>query len=129
MGKPLTLGLTHIALLVKDAERSLKFYQKVFDVKVMYHNPGFVQVQTPGSKDIIVFEESKKVSVGKSCGIVHFGFRLKRARDVNAMAARVKAAGGKIREKGEFVPGEPYIFLNDPDGYEVEIWYELPPKK
>jgi hypothetical protein len=23
------------------------------------------------------------------------------------------------------VPGEPYVFFNDPDGYEVEIWYEL----
>ena len=27
---------------------------------------------------------------------------------------------------GEFVPGEPYVFFSDPDGYEVEIWYELP---
>jgi hypothetical protein len=24
------------------------------------------------------------------------------------------------------VPGEPYIFALDPDGYEIEIWYELP---
>jgi hypothetical protein len=24
------------------------------------------------------------------------------------------------------VPGEPYVFFTDPDGYEVEIWYELP---
>jgi hypothetical protein len=22
--------------------------------------------------------------------------------------------------------GEPYLFCTDPDGYEVEIWYELP---
>jgi hypothetical protein len=28
-------------------------------------------------------------------------------------------------DKGEFVPGDPYIFFKDPDGYEVEIWYEL----
>lgn len=27
---------------------------------------------------------------------------------------------------GEFVPGEPYLFAADPDGYEVEVWYELP---
>ena len=24
------------------------------------------------------------------------------------------------------MPGEPYVFFTDPDGYEVEIWYELP---
>ena len=30
------------------------------------------------------------------------------------------------RETGEFVPGEPYLFATDDDGYEFEIWYELP---
>jgi hypothetical protein len=38
----------------------------------------------------------------------------------------VTAAGGTVREHGEFVPGEPYLFALDPDGYELEIWYELP---
>jgi hypothetical protein len=28
--------------------------------------------------------------------------------------------------QGEFCPGEPYVFFEDLDGYEVEIWYELP---
>ena len=35
--------------------------------------------------------------------------------------------GGDI-EQGEFVPGEPYLFARDLDGYMVEIWYELPTK-
>jgi len=41
------------------------------------------------------------------------------------MAERIQSAGGKITSKGEFCPGEPYIFFKDPDGYEVEVWYEL----
>ena len=28
--------------------------------------------------------------------------------------------------QGEFVPGEPYLFATDLDGYEFEIWFELP---
>jgi hypothetical protein len=40
--------------------------------------------------------------------------------------AAIQSAGGTIRDHGEFVPGEPYVFFIDPDGYEVEIWYELP---
>ena len=34
---------------------------------------------------------------------------------------------GVIREQGEFVPGSPYVFFKDPDGYEIEIWYEKLP--
>ena len=36
----------------------------------------------------------------------------------------IKEAGGKIKETGEFIPGEPYVFFYDPDGYEIEIWFE-----
>jgi predicted enzyme related to lactoylglutathione lyase len=50
---------------------------------------------------------------------------LREAKDIDEMAERIRTAGGKIIDKGEFVPGEPYIFFKDPDGYEVEIAYEL----
>jgi predicted enzyme related to lactoylglutathione lyase len=50
---------------------------------------------------------------------------LRKAKDIDDMANRVKSAGGTIIDQGEFVPGEPYIFFKDPDGYNVEIWYEL----
>jgi len=124
-----TYGLTHIALAVEDLNRTLAFYQRVFDVEVMYHQDNFLQVTTPGANDIVVFEKTKVGSDsyqnGKTGGIAHFGFRLINANDIDEMAQRINAAGGKIIEKGEFVPGEPYIFFKDPDGYEVEVWYEL----
>ncbi len=124
MKKAKTYGLTHIAIAVKDLDQTLAFYQKVFEVKVMYHKDDFLQVTTPGANDIIVFEK-KKAEYGKTGGIVHFGFRLRDARDIDEMAKRINSAGGTIVEKGEFVRGEPYIFFKDPDGYKVEIWYEL----
>ena len=124
MKKAKTYGLTHIAIAVKDLDQTLAFYQKVFEVKVMYHKDDFLQVTTPGANDIIVFEK-KKADYGKTGGIAHFGFRLRDAKDIDEMAKRIKSAGGTIIDKGEFVPGEPYIFFKDPDGYEVEIWYEL----
>jgi len=119
-----TYGLSHIAIAVRDLDRTLAFYKKVFEVEVMYHKENFLQVTTPGANDIIVFEK-KKADYGDTGGIAHFGFRLRNAEDIDEMAARISEAGGTIIDKGEFVPGEPYIFLKDPDGYEVEIWYEL----
>lgn len=120
-----TYGLTHVALAVKDAERSLRFYRQVFGAKPVYRENGFIQAQTPGSRDVLVFEENAP-RTGKRGGIAHFGFRLTKPADIEAAAKAVRRAGGKISSKGEFCPGEPYLFFTDPDGYEVEIWYELP---
>jgi catechol 2,3-dioxygenase-like lactoylglutathione lyase family enzyme len=120
-----TFGLTHIALAVKDAKRSFEFYEKVFGVVKVYEDGGFVQAQTPGSRDVLVFDENAP-RIGKRGGIEHFGFRLTKPKDVEAAAKVVKQAGGKVLDKGEFCPGESYLFCADPDGYVLEIWYELP---
>ena len=120
-----TYGLTHLALAVRDVDRASKFYRQVFGAVEVYTQAGFVQLQTPGSRDVLVFEEKKK-DAGKSGGIAHFGFRLQNPKDIAAAARAVKKAGGKVTEQGEFVPGEPYLFATDPDGYAIEIWYEIP---
>ena len=123
MTGPLTYGLTHLAIAVRDLERTLQFYRAVFDVEVMYRQGGFMQVTTPGCHDIVVFEE-RSADFGSTGGIAHFGYRLRRPEDIGELADRIRRAGGAIRDEGEFAPGEPYLFFSDPDGYEVEIWFE-----
>jgi catechol 2,3-dioxygenase-like lactoylglutathione lyase family enzyme len=120
-----THGLTHIALAVRDPEASLRFYGKVLGVVPVYQEKDFIQAQTPGSRDVLVFERDRP-KAGRRGGPHHFGFRLKRAADIAAAVKAIRGAGGTIEERGEFVPGEPYVFFRDPDGYRVEIWYELP---
>jgi len=120
-----TYGLTHVALAVKDVDRASAFYRSVFGAVEVYRQDGLVQLQTPGARDVIVLEQKAK-GAGKSGGIAHFGFRLQNPKDIGAAARAVKKAGGIVKDKGEFVPGEPYLFASDPDGYEIEIWFELP---
>ena len=119
-----TYGLTHIALAVKDPERSLQFYQQVLGVVAVYRSGDFIQAQTPGSRDVLVFER-KPALAGAGGGVIHFGFRLHDPADIAAAIASVQQAGGTILSQGDFCPGEPYVFFRDPDGYEVEIWHEL----
>ena len=52
-----TCGLTPGALAVRDAERALRFYVVVRSVVPVERAAGFVQAQTPGSRDVLVFGE------------------------------------------------------------------------
>jgi len=122
-----TYGLTHIALKVREPTKSLAFYRAILGVDPVYQSKDFIQTQTPGTRDVLVFERAKR-DAGKAGGVAHFGFRLKRAADIEQARKMIAKAGGVITETGEFVPGEPYVFFKDPDGYLVEIWYEIPAK-
>ena len=118
-----THGLTHISLNVRDPERSLRFYEQVFGVKEYYRDSNSIQALGPGPHDVIAFDK-KAAKAGKAGGIAHFGFRLVDPKDIETAVEEVKRAGGTIIEQGEFAPGLPYAFVKDPDGYEIEIWYE-----
>jgi catechol 2,3-dioxygenase-like lactoylglutathione lyase family enzyme len=120
-----TRGLTHVAVAVRDLDRTAAFYRGVIGAVEVYRGDGFLQMQTPGTWDVLVFEKKPRLA-GKAGGIMHLGFRLIREGDLKGAAAAVKRSGGTIVETGEFVPGEPYLFAKDPDGYIVELWYELP---
>jgi catechol 2,3-dioxygenase-like lactoylglutathione lyase family enzyme len=118
-----TRGLTHINLAVRDAERALRFYQQVFGVEVYSRADGLIHTKTPGSWDVITFDPGA-THAGESAGVVHFGFRLLDPNDIDQAVEEVKRAGGKLLRRGEFAPGFPYAYVADPDGYEVEIWFE-----
>ena len=117
-----THGLTHISLAVKDPDRSLKFYEQVFGVKEYYRDDKSIQALGPGLHDVIAFERDDRA--GKRGGIDHFGFRLTSPKDIDKAVKEVERAGGKILRRGEFAPGLPFVYVTDPDGYEIEIWYE-----
>ncbi|HME39745.1 MAG TPA: VOC family protein [Steroidobacteraceae bacterium] len=118
-----THGLTHLALSVRDPDRSLRFYAVVFGVREYFRDANTIQVLGPGPHDVIAFERRPQ-SAGAPGGIMHFGFRLTRPEDIDAAVALVESAGGTVSSQGEFAPGLPYAFVRDPDGYEIEIWFE-----
>lgn len=118
-----THGLTHIALRVADPERSLTFYSAVFGVREYFRDDASIQVQGPGQYDVIAFEKADS-GVGVPGGIIHFGFRLTSPDDIDAAVSHVVSADGRLLRRGEFAPGLPHSYVADPDGYEIEIWYE-----
>ena len=120
-----TYGLTHVALSCSDPKRSAAFYSRVLGSRTVYHDEDYVQIETPGARDVIVFERGSG-PIGRLGGMAHFGFRLQSPDDIGLAARAVHDAGGEIVEQGEFMEGEPYLFARDLDGYLFEIWYEMP---
>lgn len=102
----------------------MMFYCAVFDMEVMYQEESFIQLTTPGTNDILVFEKSNSDQIGKTGGLAHFGFRLKNPEGIDEVLSKLKTVGARVKDQGEFVPGSPYVFFYDPDGYEVEVWFE-----
>jgi catechol 2,3-dioxygenase-like lactoylglutathione lyase family enzyme len=67
-----TFGLTHMALAVQDAERAFAFYRDVLGMVAVYRGDGFIQAQTPGSRDVLVLEERERPA--GTGGIAHSAF-------------------------------------------------------
>lgn len=119
-----TQGLTHIHLVVRDLERSLRFYKGVFGMEERFRDgPQMVFLNTPGSQDLITLNEDPAEArlAGVNGGVVHFGFRLAKSADLDAAIADVEAAGGKLIRRGEHGPGVAFAYIEDPDGYVIEL--------
>lgn len=119
-----TQGLTHIHLVVRDLERSLRFYRGVFGMEERFRDgPKMVFLNTPGSRDLITLNEDPAEArlAGVNGGVAHFGFRLAASTDLDAAVAEVEAAGGKLIRRGEHAPGAAFAYVEDPDGYVIEL--------
>jgi catechol 2,3-dioxygenase-like lactoylglutathione lyase family enzyme len=118
-----TEGLTHIHLVVRDLDRSLAFYQRVFGMEETFRDGDLVFLRTPGARDSITLnpsEEDRGVA-GTNGGIGHFGFRLRESESLDDAIAEVEASGGRLVRRGEHAPGVPFAYVTDPDGYLIEL--------
>ena len=119
-----TQGLTHIHLAVRDLQRSAAFYRDVFGMEVMERGePTAVFMRTPGSVDTLTLRlATPDEPVGqKGGGVDHFGFRLKDRNDLDAAVAAVIEAGGRLVNRGEHEPGVRFAYVEDVDGYLIEL--------
>jgi catechol 2,3-dioxygenase-like lactoylglutathione lyase family enzyme len=117
-----TEGLTHVQLMVRDVERSLAFYQQVFGMEVQFWDGSdMVFVRTPGRRDTITLNQSDPARAGARGGIDHIGFRLIDKTRLDDAIQHVVEAGGRLVDRGEHAPGQPFAYVADLDGYVIEL--------
>ncbi len=116
-----TGGLCHIAIDVSDLDRSLNFYNDMFDMNIVGRSDRYVHIQTAGAHDsIFLFKADGPVSPGE-CGLthMHFGFRIDDKNFEKALEYikrnNVKVHHNPARGTGHFV------YIEDPDGYVIQL--------
>ena len=123
MTRPATFGLSHVAMKVRDLDRAAAFYAEAFGAREYYRDEKSVQLLGPGPHDVLAFELMPE-GAGAEGGLMHFGLRLTAPEMLEGLLERALAAGATLRERGDFGGGQPFAFVTDPDGYEIELWYE-----
>ena len=121
-----TFGLSHIALKVADLDRAVAFYTTAFGGRQYFRNQTSAQILGPGPTDVLAFELMPE-GAGQAGGILHFGLRLTGPARLDEVLERVLAAGGTLLRRGDFGDNQPFAFVRDPDGYEIELWHENTP--
>jgi ureidoacrylate peracid hydrolase len=115
-----TAGATefaHMLLKVSDIERSERFYVDLLGFKIRPAKP------LPDGRPFVPFTQGLALTNGgpQQLQIDHMAFK---AKDVPAIAARLKAAGAKFdRDLHDGIYGLT-IYVFDPDGNMVELYEE-----
>lgn len=110
-------GLRHLALKTRDLGLTERFYTDVLGLRQAFPHPGMLFLETPGGEDLLNFVETRRKFHPAAGGLDHFGLYVPRGR-WKKLCARVKQAGVKVRGRR----GRTAIYIEDPNGYTVEIY-------
>ena len=113
------MPLNHVALTVRDRERSAAFYGEHFGLDVRIHEDEHLLILS--SRDGALLALSEGESPAKSLPRTnHFGFQLSTTGEVYEARERLRAAGAPETEWQE--EGLVRVQVADPDGYRVEFF-------
>ena len=122
--------LAHLVLRVRDLDRSEQFYTDTLGLKVTGKIPGtmvFMGAEPQSSHELAL------MSVGPDApgpeqgrvGLYHFAWEMESFDDLKRMYQNLKHTGANIAGIGDHGISMGVYFF-DPDGNEIEVFYELP---
>ncbi len=128
MVKPKRLG--HVYLWVKDVARSKDFYSKVLGLAVNRYTPGksaFLSAADDSSHELAIGQVGMEAPgpYRRHVGLYHYAWEMGSFDDLKAMYHRMKEMSVKIVGIGDHGTSMG-VYFYDPDGNEVEVFYELP---
>ena len=123
-----SLRFNHVALRVRDVERSLRFYEDVLDMREAFrvHKPdgslALIYVQFGADQFVELFEggdeghQPEPLAAGS--GYLHFCLTVE---DLGATLVELRSKGLEIGEPRTGTSGATIYFIEDPDGNKIEL--------
>lgn len=126
MAKFTPTGINHITIRVNDIERAEEFYGEVLGFDLVRKMGKSMAVYKVGEEDTLVLVEAETSydPTSRDYRVDHFGFFVESPERVDELAKYFKEkevtvlSGPANRKRGRFV------FISDPDGNMIEIFYE-----
>ena len=122
---PSTLGIRHVALFVSDLAKAEAFYCGVLGYQVEWRPDPENLYLTMNGQDNLALHKGK--SAPGETRLDHFGIVLRKAEDVDAWAAHLKAAGVALaKEPKTHRDGARSFYTRDPDGNGLQFIHHPP---
>jgi catechol 2,3-dioxygenase-like lactoylglutathione lyase family enzyme len=119
-------GLRHVALKVKDIQRSKAFYQELLGMKVVWQPDAHNVYLSSGTDNLAlheVMEGSPNVSAGEK--LDHFGFIVESIDRVQEIERDFRTKGIKIVHPFKIHrDGSASFYFSDPDGIIIQMLFE-----
>lgn len=122
--------LQHVNVYVRNVERSKQWYEELLGLHVYEYRPGwaaFLSADVEQSHEVALMQvgDDAPLPAKRQVGLNHMAWRLESLGDLEAFYRRLKAEGQAIERVVDHGISLG-IYLRDPDGNGVEVFYELP---
>ena len=123
-------SIGHVVLRVRDVNKSKQWYQAVLGLEVTAEIPGRMAFLTSSedSSHELALMQLGPAAPGPDphrVGLYHVGWRVPSLDHLKGLKSRLESMGARIAGVGDH--GISYgLYVFDPDGNELEIYYELP---
>jgi catechol 2,3-dioxygenase-like lactoylglutathione lyase family enzyme len=126
--EPLFLGLRHVALNVRDVQKSLAFYSKILGMELEWMPDDDNAYLTSAGQDNLALHRLPPGSEpGKVQTVHHIGFVVKRPENVDQWAERLRSHGIALsQEPKTHRDGARSFYFHDPDGLLIQLIYHPP---
>ena len=122
-----TASRVHVALAVRDVDKSVKFYSTLFGQPPTKTRPGYAKFEV-AEPPVHLALNAVAGATGPTDAVSHFGVQVKSADAVREIAARLEAAGLPTRPEENVTccyAVQEKVWGADPDGHRWEVFVVL----